>query len=361
MVSATGFIFLERLMTQEDRYRQAGVDIEKGNQFVKNIGPLVQSTHNPSVLTGLGGFSGLFSLESAKGMQEPVLVSATDGVGTKLRIAFLMDKHDTIGIDMVAMCVNDLVVCGAKPLFMLDYFATGKLKLGVAQEVLKGIVEGCRQADSALVGGETAEMPDSYPDGEYDLAGFAVGIVDKPKILDPAKVPSKATLIGLASTGLHSNGFSLVRDIVFKQLGLKVESKVDDLPRLVGEELIEPTRIYVKAGLTLLQNLNLHALAHITGGGLLENLPRVLPPFTKAVIKKDSWPRQPVFEFLKKAGNLSEKEMFRTFNSGIGMVAVVPEDQAQKAVDLMTEIGQKAYVIGELVKNPKEEEQVQII
>ena len=348
-------------MTQEDRYRKAGVDIEKGNQFVKNIGPLVQSTHNPSVLTGLGGFSGLFSLDSAKGMEEPVLVSATDGVGTKLRIAFLMDKHDTIGIDMVAMSVNDLVVCGAKPLFMLDYFATGKLKLGVAQEVLEGIVEGCRQADSALIGGETAEMPDSYPDGEYDLAGFAVGIVDKPKILDPAKVPSKAALVGLASTGLHSNGYSLVRDIVFNQLGLKVDSKVDDLPRLVGEELIEPTQIYVKAALALLQNLDLHALAHITGGGLLENLPRVLPPSTKAVIKKDSWPRQPVFEFLQKAGKLTEREMFRTFNSGVGMVAVLPRDQAQKAIDLLAEMGQRAYLIGELVDNPQGTEQVEII
>ncbi|MBU1276739.1 MAG: phosphoribosylformylglycinamidine cyclo-ligase, partial [Proteobacteria bacterium] len=281
-------------MSQDDRYRAAGVDIEKADQFIKNIGQMVKSTHSSQVLGGLGGFSGLFSLAGLAG-DDPVLVSSTDGVGTKLKVAFMMDQHDTIGIDMVAMVVNDIVVTGAQPLFLLDYLATGKLELGVAEAIIAGVVEGCRQAGCALVGGETAEMPGMYPDGEYDLAGFAVGLVERPKIIDGSRVAPGAAVVGLASSGLHSNGYSLVRRICFDELKLGINARIADLGETLGEVLLTPTKIYTEAVLHLRRDFTLYAVAHITGGGILENLPRVLPSSVRAVIRRNAWPTPPIF------------------------------------------------------------------
>ena len=347
-------------MAEQDRYRQAGVDIEKGNEFVKRIGPLVKSTHNSSVLTGLGGFSGLVSLGS-ENYHQPVLVSSTDGVGTKLKIAFLMDKHDTVGIDMVAMCINDVAVTGAKPLFMLDYLSTGKLSLETLEQVVSGIVEGCRQARCALVGGETAEMPGFYPDGEYDMAGFAVGVVDRDAIIDGSSVAVGSALVGIGSSGLHSNGYSLVRKVIFEEKGLSVDDRLEDLGRTVGEELIEPTIIYSEAVLNILRDFNLYGAAHITGGGVLENLPRVLPASCRAVMQKGSWPVQPIFRYLQKEGGLSETEMYRTFNSGLGMILVVPPEQAEDVKDRLTAMELKAYLVGEVQARKENQASVELV
>ncbi len=336
------------MTAQEDRYRQAGVDIEKGNEFVNKIREMVSSTHTSAVLSDIGGFSGLVALNTDN-YDQPVLVSSTDGVGTKLKIAFLMDRHHTVGIDLVAMCVNDIVVTGARPLFMLDYLATGKLKLNTARDIVAGVVEGCRQAGCALVGGETAEMPGFYAPGEYDLAGFALGVVDRDKIIDGSRVAVGSVLVGLASSGLHSNGYSLVRKIVFEEMSLTVEDRVEDLPRTVGEELLEPTRIYVRAVLNIQRDFDLLALAHITGGGILENLPRVLPRACRAVVKADSWPVPPIFQFLRRAGGLSRREMLRTFNSGLGLVMVVPPEQADEVVERLEAMDQPAYLVGEVL------------
>ena len=347
-------------MSSQDRYREAGVDIEAGNRFVEMIAPVVEATHNSSVLTGIGGFSGLFAL-NLEHLEEPVLVSSSDGVGTKLKIAFMMDKHDTVGIDLVAMCVNDIVVTGAKPLFMLDYLATGVLRLETAADIVRGVAEGCRQARCALIGGETAEMPGFYPPGEYDLAGFAVGVVDKDEIIDGSRVAVGSALIGLASSGLHSNGYSLARRIVFEEMKLEVDSMVSDLPRSVGEELLEPTTIYVEAVLNLRRDFYLDAMAHITGGGILENLPRVLPESCRAVIRRGSWDIPPVFPFLQKAGKLSEREMLRTFNSGLGMVLVVPADQADGVKERLLAMNQPAWIIGEVSARKPGEPAVEMV
>jgi phosphoribosylformylglycinamidine cyclo-ligase len=347
-------------MSEGDRYREAGVDIEKGNRFVERIKSLVQATHNSSVLTDIGGFSGMVSLNTSHYAQ-PVLVSSTDGVGTKLKIAFMMDKHDTVGIDLVAMCVNDIVVTGAKPLFMLDYLATGELKLETAADIIKGVAEGCRQAHCALIGGETAEMPGFYPPGEYDLAGFAVGVVDKDDVVDGSRVAVGSTLIGLGSSGLHSNGYSLVRRIVFEELKLKVDSQVADLPRSVGEELLEPTKIYVEALINLRRDFYLDAMAHITGGGILENLPRVLPASCRAVIKRGSWEIPPIFEFLRKAGKLGEREMLRTFNSGLGMILVVPANQAEGVIERLSAMEQPAWIVGNVAERKPGQPAVEIV
>jgi phosphoribosylformylglycinamidine cyclo-ligase len=347
-------------MAADDRYREAGVDIEKGNLFVERIKSMVQSTHNSSVLSDIGGFSGMVSLNTDH-YSQPVLVSGTDGVGTKLKIAFMMDKHDTVGIDLVAMCVNDIVVTGAKPLFMLDYLATGVLKLETATNIVKGVAEGCRQAQCALIGGETAEMPGFYPPGEYDLAGFAVGVVNKGDIVDGSRVAVGSALIGLGSSGLHSNGYSLVRRIVFEELKLKVDSQVPDLPRSVGEELLEPTKIYVEALLNLRRDFYLDAMAHITGGGILENLPRVLPESCQAVIKRGSWDIPPVFKFLQDAGKLGEREMLRTFNSGLGMILVVPAHQADSVTERCLAMGQPAWIVGEVAERKSGQPAVEIV
>ena len=320
-------------------YKDAGVDIEAGEAFVCTIIPLAKSTHRPEVLGSLGGFSGLFRLDKTR-YEDPLLVAATDGVGTKLKLAFLAKQHDTVGIDLVAMCVNDLVVCGAEPLFFLDYFATGALDQEQGRQVITGIAEGCRQAGCALLGGETAEMPGFYVQGEYDLAGFAVGVVDRPKMLGPNKVLPGDGLLGIASTGLHSNGFSLVRRV----FGL--DEQMPDLDDL--RDWLSPTRIYVKSAELLAANLDLHALAHITGGGLPGNLPRVLPEHLACHIKAESWPRPEVFTRIAKVGSVPEDEMRRTFNMGIGMVAVLPADQLDEARALLEELGIPAWRIGRI-------------
>ncbi len=344
---------------KNDRYRQAGVDIEKGNQFVRNIKDMVHSTHGPSVLGGLGGFAALYSL--GQNYQNPVLVSSTDGVGTKLKLAFMMDSHDTIGIDLVGMCVNDIIVCGAKPLFMLDYFSTGKLEPHVGQQVVAGIVEGCRQAHCALVGGETAEMPGFYPPGEYDLAGFTVGIVEKNSIIDGASISNGSAIIGLASTGLHSNGYSLARQIIFDDLRLTPDSQVDDLPAPVGQTLLTPTRIYVDALSAVQKDYTLLGAAHITGGGIVENLPRVLPKACRALIKKGSWPVPPIFSFLQHAGKLSADEMYRTFNYGLGMIIIVPAVEASDTLARLNTSDYTAFLIGEVAARGKHKAAVELI
>ncbi|MCP9440008.1 MAG: phosphoribosylformylglycinamidine cyclo-ligase [Nitrospira sp.] len=341
-------------------YREAGVDIDAGDEFVERIKPLVRSTFRPEVLTDLGGFGGLFGLR-AEQYKEPVLVSGTDGVGTKLKIAFLMDRHDTVGIDLVAMCVNDIVVSGAEPLFFLDYFATGTLSVATAQNVVKGIVEGCRQAGCALIGGETAEMPSFYRDGEYDLAGFAVGVVEKANIIDGRSIAPGDMVVGLASSGLHSNGYSLARHVLFEREKLTVESRVPELDRPVGEALLTPTRIYVKSVLSLVREFSIKGLAHVTGGGITENLPRILPAGVKARVDRRAWAVPPVFTVLSKLGKIEREEMYRVFNMGIGMVLVVPPAVADRVVARAADCGECAHVIGEIIASPSGEPEVEYV
>jgi phosphoribosylformylglycinamidine cyclo-ligase len=330
-------------------YRDAGVDIDAGNRFVQMIKPLVKATSRPEVLTDIGGFGGLFSLPTGR-YEKPVLVSSTDGVGTKLKVAFLLDRHDTIGIDLVAMCVNDIIVQGAEPLFFLDYFATGKLSPEKAVEVIKGISAGCVQAGCALIGGETAEMPGLYADGEYDLAGFTVGVVDNHKIVDGSGITVGDKVIGIASSGLHSNGYSLARKVLFERMGLAVDATVDGLAGTIGEELLTPTRIYVKPILNLLRDFQIKGMAHITGGGLLENIPRVLARNCRALIDRDSWPKLPIFELLRQGGDIDETEMYRTFNNGIGMVLIVPAAEADEILIRLAGLKEQAWLIGEIGK-----------
>ena len=336
-------------------YKRAGVDIDAGNKFVQIIKPLVRQTFRPEVVTDIGGFGGLFALKVKK-YKNPILVSSTDGVGTKLKIAFLTGKHDTVGIDLVAMCVNDVVVQGAEPLFLLDYLATGQLSLEVSKQIIKGIARGCLQAGCALIGGETAEMPSFYQKGEYDLAGFAVGVVEKKKIIDGSAIRAGDQLIGLASSGLHSNGYSLARKVLFEVLRLKVHSRVPDLSRSVGEELLTPTKIYVKPLLDLCAKFQIHGLAHITGGGITDNLPRIIPRGLQAIVRRGTWPVPPIFNLIKKGGNIAEEEMWRTFNNGLGMILVVPPREVTPVMDALKKWREKAFHIGEIVraKNLKE-------
>ncbi len=330
-------------------YKDAGVDIESGNRFVKMIKPLVKATYRPEVIADIGGFGGLFSLNTSK-YKNPVLVAGTDGVGTKLKVAFQADRHDTIGIDLVAMCVNDIVVQGAEPLFFLDYFATAKLDPEKGAEIVKGISEGCSMAGCALIGGETAEMPGFYSFGEYDLAGFAVGVVDRDSVIDGSSITVGNKLIGIASSGLHSNGYSLARKVIFDKLGLGVRDEIPGLGRTVAEELLSPTRIYVKTVLNLLRDFRINGIAHITGGGLLENIPRILPNGCKAVINKNSWVMNDIFLIIRNTGNIDETEMYRTFNCGIGMVLAVPENEAEEVLIRLSGLNERAFVIGEIGK-----------
>ncbi len=341
-------------------YREAGVDIDVGDEFVDRIKPLVRSTFRPEVLADLGGFGGLFGLQAGK-YKEPVLVSGTDGVGTKLKIAFMMDKHDTVGIDLVAMCVNDIVVSGAEPLFFLDYFATGKLSVSRAQAVVSGIAEGCRQAGCALIGGETAEMPSMYASGEYDLAGFAVGVVEKSKIVDGKTIKPGDAVLGLASSGLHSNGFSLVRRVLFDQAELTVASRLPELDRPLGEILLTPTRIYAKQILSLIQEFPLRAVAHITGGGITENLPRVFPKGIRAKISRKAWPVPPIFDVMSRLGQVDREEMYRVFNMGIGLILVVPPDSVSGVLTRAAALGDRGWQIGEIVSSTGEEPEVEYV
>ncbi|MFH1155259.1 MAG: phosphoribosylformylglycinamidine cyclo-ligase [Pseudomonadota bacterium] len=339
-------------------YADAGVDISKANELVQKIKKLAKSTPRSGVMGEIGGFGGLFSLNTGN-YQHPVLVSSTDGVGTKLLIAIKMGKHDTIGIDLVAMVVNDIIVQGAKPLFFLDYFAMGKLDNAIAAVVIEGIAKGCTEAQCALIGGETAEMPGLYQEGDYDLSGFGVGIVDNSKLIDGSEIRHGHQLIGLASSGVHSNGFSLVRKICFDKCGYDVKSRIPDLGKPLGEELIIPTRIYCSQVLSLARDLPVHGLAHITGGGIDENIIRVIPEACKVLVRKGSWEIPPVFKFLQKAGGVSDAEMHRTFNNGIGMIAVVPEDSTQEVMDRLAAMGEKAFHIGEIVTREPSETQVE--
>ena len=325
-------------------YRDAGVDIDAGNALVERIKPLAAATRRPGVLAGLGGFGALFEIPDQ--YQEPVLVAGTDGVGTKLKLAMELAKHDTIGIDLVAMCVNDLIVQGAEPLFFLDYYATGQLDIETASDVVKGISEGCQQAGAALIGGETAEMPGMYEGEDYDLAGFCVGVVEKDRIIDGSGVKAGDVLIGLSSSGPHSNGYSLIRKVI-EHSGADLAAAFDGAT--LGERLLEPTRIYIKPLLKLFAQINVHALAHITGGGLLENLPRVMPADTKALVKASAWQQPAVFDWLQREGNIDATEMYRTFNCGIGMVLVVAAADADKTLSILQAEGETAMRIGEIV------------
>lgn len=334
-------------------YADAGVDIDAGAEAVELMKRHVKGTFRPEVMTDLGGFGGLFALNSAR-YNNPVLVSGTDGVGTKLMVAFMTGKHDTIGIDAVAMCVNDVLVQGAEPLFFLDYLAVGKLVPQRVADIVKGISEGCRQAGCALIGGETAEMPGFYDIEEYDVAGFVVGVVDREKIIDGSKISDGDLVIGLPSSGLHSNGYSLARKVLLEISGYSTDTYVEELGRTVGEEMLEPTRIYVQQVLPLLEKYEIKGMAHITGGGLSENIPRVLPEGTGVVLDSKAWPEKPVFKLIQKIGRIDETEMNRTFNMGIGMVLVVPSSQAAVIIDELSARGEKAYIIGRVEKGNRE-------
>lgn len=336
-------------MAESLTYAKAGVDIDKANKFVETIKKIAKQTPRSGVMDEIGGFGGLFHLNVAN-TETPVLVSSTDGVGTKLRIAFMADRHDTVGIDCVAMCVNDIAVQGAKPLFFLDYLAMGSLNERIATDVVKGVGEGCKIANCALIGGETAEMPGFYGNDEYDLAGFAVGLVDNAKIVDGSEIRVGHMLIGIPSSGLHSNGFSLARKICFEHLGLEIDSYIPELEKTVGEELLTPTRIYSEIIQLLMRDLPIHGLAHITGGGISENIVRVIPQACNIAIQKGSWEIPPVFDFLKQAGNVAEPEMMRTFNNGIGIVAIVPGKSVSDVLERLDAMDENASVIGEIIE-----------
>ncbi|PCI21661.1 MAG: phosphoribosylformylglycinamidine cyclo-ligase [Piscirickettsiaceae bacterium] len=334
-------------------YKQAGVDIDAGAQLVERIKPIAKRTQRQGVMSGLGGFGSLFELPLDR-YKKPVLVSGTDGVGTKLKLAMMLNKHDTIGIDLVAMCVNDIVVTGAEPLFFLDYYATGKLNLDVASDVITGIGKGCELAGAALVGGETAEMPGMYEGEDYDLAGFSVGIAEKDQIIDGSNVAVGDVLIGMASSGAHSNGYSLIRKVIERQPNL--EQTLDGVS--LAEALLEPTKIYVKSLLKLTKKLPVHALAHITGGGITENLPRVMPNNTMANIRLSSWQMPALFDWLKTEGNISDAEMLKTFNCGIGMVACVAKENADAALIELQSNGETAYIIGDIAASNEQQPKV---
>lgn len=339
--------------SQQLTYRDAGVDIDAGNHAVTLMKKHVKSTYRPEVLGDLGGFGGLFALNSGK-YKEPVLVSGTDGVGTKLRLAFMLDKHDTIGQDAVAMCVNDILVQGAEPLFFLDYLAVGKLEPEKVAAIVSGVAGACKESGCALIGGETAEMAGFYPDGEYDIAGFAVGIVDKAKIITGANTKPGDILIGLPSTGVHSNGYSLVRKICFDLKGFKGDEYIEEFGKTIGEELLTPTRLYPKVCMPLTEKFTIHGMVHITGGGFYDNIPRVLPENCGVEVDSTSWERPAVFDKLQEWGNVAWTEMYRTFNMGIGMALVVPANEVEKIQAHLAANNETAYVIGKVVEGKQE-------
>ncbi len=332
-------------------YKKSGVDINKGNRLVDIIKPMARSTFKPHVINDIGSFGAFCKLDISK-HKNPVLVSSTDGVGTKLKIAFMLNKHDTVGIDLVGMCVNDILTSGAQPLFFLDYFASGKLSTIKAASVIKGIARGCKMADCSLIGGETAEMPGFYAKGEYDLSGFAVGVVDGKAIINGSEIKNRDVLIGLASNGLHSNGYSLVRKLFFDIKKYGPKKHIKELGCSIGEELLRPTKIYVKSILKIIRSFRIKGIAHITGGGLTENLPRILPQKAglKFVIEKGSWPVHSIFNLVQTMGAVPEKEMFKTFNMGIGMVLVVNQADSKKTIKRLEQLGEKAFIIGQVEK-----------
>ena len=334
-------------MSKKITYKDAGVDVDLADKTIRSLSERIRGTFRPEVIGRIGGFAAQFR-PNWKNYSDPVLVSATDGVGTKLKLAFMTGIHDTVGIDLVAMNVNDLVVVGAEPMFFLDYFATGKLEPGIFEAVVSGIVNGCEQAGCSLIGGETAEMPDFYPPGEYDLAGFCVGMVDKPKAIDGGRIQIGDTVIGMASSGIHSNGYSLVRKLVFEKGKYCVDKIPEGFERALGEELLTPTRIYVKPVLALTEKLEIKGLAHITGGGFTGNIPRILPPDTSVRIVLKSWPVPEIFNFLRRLGSLDLSDMFETFNMGIGMIAALNPSDASEALAILERHGVAAWVIGDV-------------
>ncbi len=334
-------------ITMANAYKQAGVDIEAGYEAVSRMKKHVAKTVRPEVMGGLGSFGGMFDLSKVN-VKEPVLVSGTDGVGTKLMLAFMMDKHDTIGIDAVAMCVNDIVVQGAEPLYFLDYIACGKAQPEKIEQIVKGIADGCEQAGCALIGGETAEMPGMYSEDEYDLAGFSVGVAEKSKLVTGASIKPGDVLIGLSSSGIHSNGYSLVRKVLLEDGGLDLHKTYGKIERTLGEELLQPTKIYVKSLLKAMEKFEVKGMSHITGGGFVENIPRMLPEGVGAEIDYGSWPIPPIFDLLQETGNLNREEMFNIFNMGIGMVLAINEADLHELLQLLEEQGEKAYIIGRI-------------
>lgn len=335
-------------------YQAAGVDVEQAEKFIETIKPMVRRTFRSGALVDIGGFSGLFSLNVEK-YRRPVLAASTDGVGTKLKVAQMAGRHNTIGIDLVAMCVNDIAVVGAAPLFFLDYFAVGKLDSKVAIDIIAGITEGCLQAKCSLIGGETAEMPGIYGEGEYDLAGFTVGVVDHDRIVDGSNMAVGHRVVGVGSSGLHSNGYSLVRRIVFERAGLEMADELPGCGRSVADELLEPTKIYTELILNLLKDIPISGMCHVTGGGIPGNLPRVLPQGVQARIERGSWEVPPVFNYLQQAGGVSEAEMLRTFNMGLGLLLVVPEEQVQETMLRVEAMKERAYLVGEIAARKKNE------
>lgn len=330
-------------------YAKAGVSIAAGDELVRRIGRIASRTKRPGVLAGVGGFSALFDLKS-RGYRHPVLVSSTDGVGTKLKVACMMKQHDTVGIDLVAMGVNDIITQGAEPLFFLDYFVCGKLDVDVAAAVVKGIAAGCRQAGCVLIGGETAEHPGDFPKGEYDLAGFVVGVIERKRVLNPKSIVPGDVLIGLPSSGLHSNGYSLARKVLLDVGGLKLHRRVPELGRSLGEELLEPTRIYAKLTRNLFAKHPIKGAAHVTGGGIPGNLPRILPQGRRAWIDRRSWPVPPVFDLIQESGRVSRHEMDRTFNNGLGMILVIDKQQVDGVTSMLKKMRERHFVIGEIKK-----------
>lgn len=334
-------------------YKDAGVDIDEAERFVNLISPIVKTTYRPEVLGEFGLFAGLFKIDTQK-YKEPVLVSGTDGVGTKLKLAFEADRHDTVGIDLVAMCVNDILTVGAEPLFFLDYFATGKLSADKAKEVIKGIADGCRQAGCALIGGETAELPGFYRDNEYDLAGFAVGVVERNEIVDGSTIKEGDILVGVASSGLHSNGFSLVRKVLFDIGTFSLNQYIPELECNLVDELLKPTKIYVDAFFSLKEKVKVKGMVHVTGGGIPGNLSRILPHGTKAVVNEGSWSVPPIFSFIQRVGNIKKEEMFRVFNMGIGFIFVVSEQEADLTMEILQKKGYICYYIGKIYEGNRE-------
>ncbi len=347
-------------MEERLSYKGAGVDVERGSRLVGLIRSCVRATHGRAVIGDIGGFGGLFS-GRFRGYRDPVLVSSTDGVGTKLKIAFMMKRHDTIGIDLVAMNVNDILTTGAKPLFFLDYVATGRLDVKTISTVIKGIARGCREAGCALLGGETAEMPGFYRNDEYDLAGFAVGVVERKRIIDGSRIRDGDVMIGIPSSGLHSNGYSLARKVIFERLNLTADHRPHGFRKTIGGELLTPTRIYVRTLLAVLKDFNISGMVHITGGGFVDNIPRVLPKGLKAVVRVGSWRIPYIFKFLQREGNIEWLEMFRTFNCGIGMILIVRARDKEKVLKRLKSLGEKAYEIGGVVSKKKGDGYVELV
>jgi len=347
-------------MDEQASYKDAGVDIDQANLFIKKILPLIKLTSRKEVMNSIGGFGGLFHLDLKK-IKDPVLVASTDGVGTKIKIAQMMNKHDTVGIDLVAMSVNDIVVQGAEPLFFLDYIAIGQMDVERNVKLIEGVVAGCQDAGCSLIGGETAEMPGIYAKDEYDLAGFCIGVVENGKIIDGSDIHVGDRVIGIASNGIHSNGYSLVRKVLFERAGLNVHDKLEGLENPIGEELLRPTRIYVKPVLNIIKNFNVKGIVHITGGGFFDNVPRIVPRQCCTVIKRDSWPVPAIFSKIQEIGNIELHEMFRVFNMGIGMMLVVSEKNAGDIMERLNMLGEKAYMIGSIEKATPDQSPVSLL